>query len=60
MSETQPDPTPGVPTRRQLRDARRHAHRVQKNSRPAEGDTKKDRKGKGDKKGRKGKSDPKP
>ena len=56
MSDTQPDPTPdgptpGAPTGKQLRDARRHAHGVQKHHKPEAG---------GDKKGRKGKGDPKP
>lgn len=50
MSQDQPDPTPDTPTGKQIRDARRHAHGVQKDS-PDQG---------GDKKGRKGKADPKP
>ena len=60
MSQTQPDPTPDTPTGKQRRDARRHAHRVQKDSKPDEGGDKKARKGRGDKKGRKGKRHPKP
>lgn len=55
MSEQQPDPTA-----KELRDARRHAHGVQKHSKPEAGGDKKDRKGLRDKKGRKGKGDPKP
>lgn len=56
MSETQPDPaaddtTPDTPTGKQSRDARRHAHGVQRDSTPDEG---------GDKKARKGRSDPRP
>lgn len=49
MSENQPEPSD-----KELRDARRHAHGVQKNSRSDGGDDKKGRKGKGDKKGRTG------
>ena len=60
MSEAQPDPTSGKPTGKQLRDARRHAHGVQKSSTPDGGGDKKGRKGMRDKKGRKGKGDPKP
>ena len=60
MSETQPDHTPDDPTGKQLRDARRHAHGVQKDSKPGEGGDTKARKGKGEKTGRKGKSDPTP
>ena len=60
MNQIQPDPGPDEPTGKQLRDARRHAHGVQKNSKPEPGDDKKARKGKGDKKGRKGKGDKKP
>ena len=60
MSQTQSDPMPDAPTGKQLRDARRHAHGVQKDSKPDESGDKKARKGKGDKKGRKGKGDPKP
>ncbi|MDP3713749.1 MAG: hypothetical protein Q8R60_14840 [Mycobacteriales bacterium] len=59
MSETHPDQSPD-PTGKQLRDARRHAHGVQKDSKPEGGGSKKDRKGMRDKKGRKGKGDPKP
>lgn len=59
MSETQPDRAPD-PTGKQLRDARRHAHGVHKDSKPEAGGDKKDRKGMRDKKGRKDKGHPKP
>lgn len=38
MSDAQPDPA--VPTRKQLRDARRRAHEAQKNSKDKDGDKK--------------------
>lgn len=58
MSESQPDPTPGDPTpddptAKQVRDARRHAHGVQKDNEPDGGGSKKARNS--EKKGRKGK-----
>jgi hypothetical protein len=54
MSDIQPPLTPDRPTRKQLRDARRKAHGVQKQSRFGKGG---DNKGK---KGKKGKGDRKP
>ena len=41
-------PDPAVPTSKQLRDARRQAHEVQKNSKKDKGGDKKGKKGKGD------------
>lgn len=41
MTDKQPEPTPGSPTSKELRDARRQAHGAQKNSRSDKGGDKK-------------------
>jgi len=50
MSDQQPEPTPGVPTSKELRDARRQAHEAQKNSKSDKGGDMKGKKGKGNRK----------
>ncbi len=47
MSDNQPEPTPGTPTSKELRDARRQAHEAQKKSTSDKGGDKKGKKGKG-------------
>lgn len=47
MSDQQPGPTPGVPTSKELRDARRQAHEAQKKSSSDKGGGKKGMMGKG-------------
>ncbi len=50
MSDQQPEPIPGVPTSKELRDARRQAHEAQKKSTSDKGGGMKGKKGKGDRK----------
>jgi len=50
MSDQQPEPTPGTPTSKELRDARRQAYDARKKSSSDKGGDMKGKKGKGDRK----------